>query len=139
MWNEPGAVIWNTIRSVPNPFFLVIQGAGGDTILELGAGTGQIGSDLAASASFRYIGLDLSQPMLVELQNKLDYNSCDQPSPKQLPHSHQRIYLAHSSFQKNLPNLWMKYSHETMAKCCIREAHKKTFFLILYPTFSSCS
>jgi SAM-dependent methyltransferase len=46
----------------------------GDTILELGAGTGQIGSDLAASASVRYIGLDLSQPMLVEFRNKLAAN-----------------------------------------------------------------
>ena len=39
------------------------------TLVELGAGTGQIGRDLAADAEIRYVGIDLSHPMLTEFQS----------------------------------------------------------------------
>jgi ubiquinone/menaquinone biosynthesis C-methylase UbiE len=49
----------------------VAEPADGDVLLELGAGTGQIGSDLAASQRLRYLGLDISRPMLVTFRSKL--------------------------------------------------------------------
>ncbi len=43
----------------------------GDTILECGAGTGQVGEHLSAHPGINYIGFDLSAPMLEAFQRRL--------------------------------------------------------------------
>ena len=74
---------------------------GDGTILELGAGTGQIGSDLATSTEVGYIGLDLSHPMLAEFRNKVGPQTALVQADASLPwpiapKSIQSIFMARS-------------------------------------------
>jgi len=58
-------------RRIAETIIELAEPQAGDVLLELGAGTGQIGTDLAASNRLRYIGLDISHPMLATFRSKL--------------------------------------------------------------------
>ena len=62
----PGEVARQVAKTIVD---LTKAPAASSMVVELGAGTGQIGSDLAAAAEIRYLGLDLSHPMLAEFQS----------------------------------------------------------------------